>query len=139
MSASTSRSRIVQHHAGQVDDADPVALLVQPWLAMVVNPNGIHLEDRGRGHQVADRPIEDGPFPEIVDAGSVKEDKVFPVHEAASGGSMGKGRSLQIGCHFPNRRWRSWYERMARRKSILPEARPVYVGEVQLGVGQLPQ
>ncbi|KAF5072730.1 hypothetical protein DSECCO2_199140 [anaerobic digester metagenome] len=73
---------IVEHHAGQVHDANLVAVLGQ------VGGHGgeaerVHLEDRGGGDHVAHRPVEQELLPEVVNARRVQEYDVLFAHTKA--------------------------------------------------------
>jgi hypothetical protein len=53
---------------------------------------------------------------------------------------LGRARSVDTnGCYLPNLRGEAVYDRMRAQEVDLPEPWPVDVGEVQLGVRQLPQ
>ncbi len=61
---------IVQHAHGQVDDAHPQSMSFEV-LGHRGKPDGVHLEHRSRGHQVAHRAIKNRMFAEVVHTGGV--------------------------------------------------------------------
>jgi hypothetical protein len=63
------------HEQSEIHDADAIAMPVQECCERE-EPDGIHLEHRRRGDDVADRPIPDRSLAEVEHAGRVDQNHV---------------------------------------------------------------
>ncbi len=66
----------LQHLVGDVDDPHFQAEAVEVF-GEARKADGVHLEDRGRGDHVADRPVEHRDLAEVVDAGGVEQNEIY--------------------------------------------------------------
>jgi len=83
-----------EHPIGQVDDPDVVAVALEPS-ADAREPDGIHLEDLGRRHDVADRPEERAMPSEVVQRWWVQEDQIRR-EESAGGARVVRGPAVAV-------------------------------------------
>jgi hypothetical protein len=73
--------RIFEHTHRQIDDARADAIAFKE-IGNGGEADGVHFKNRRRRHQVADRAVEDRLTPEVVDTGSMQQDKVRSGHIA---------------------------------------------------------
>jgi hypothetical protein len=66
---------ILEHLESHIDDSNPKAMPLQ-ILGQTHEPNRVELENRCRGHNIADRAMHDRTLPKIIQTGRMEKDQI---------------------------------------------------------------